>query len=962
NLDGDYSTAAGGPDYLTLGPLNFRNATSVVLQFQRWLNSDYRPFAAAEVEVSNDGTNWTTLVANAGVETKDAARTRYQYDVSSVVDNQPAAYVRWGYQTAAGAFSYSGWNIDDVEFLGMTGLQFVLPLSATEGDGNLVGQGHLRVTHAPAADVIISLQSSDSAEIAVPTSMTLLAGQTNVDFDLTIGDDVLLNGSRSVMLTASAAGYLNGSDSITLLDNETAVLTVTLPTSAVEGDAPLQSMVSASDAPINDITVSLFSSDTNSVQVPATVTLPAGQTLVGFAVTFMDDQVINGDRPVTVSAQVQNWTSGAAAIVMQDNESTNLTLTLPAQARRSNGVLKNAGHIQISGILATNLPVTLALTNPANLILPPNVIILAGQNSAAFDVTLVDGNQGYGTVPVVVSASATGFGGDHRVITLVDDQTPPAPFNPFPPHLSTNNPTTVQLSWSLGLGEGTEQLVHGNFESGALSNWILLPTNGGFVIDDGMVAPASGGPLLSPFAGSYSALCSQSPPGASLMSQDLVLPADAGTIIFNWVDQISNYAVAFATNQQFKVELRDTNDVTLAVLFTTQPGDPLAGDWTQREVDLSAYRGQRIRVTFMVAADLDFLDVRLDEISIRTAHLPPVTYDVYFGTNSTPGQAQLLGSTTNASWSLPVLTPLTPYYWQVVARRANQTPGPVWQFSSVATMSITNVTVVEGNSGTTNALFNVHLTGGNSQVVSMDFATVDGSAVAPDNYAATNGTLIFNPGETNKTIAVPINGDTLNEPDKAFFLTFSNPVNARVLTNRAICTILNDDNSPPSLAPIPNQTVVALTPLIITNSAVDPDVPNETLAFTLDPGAPAGASIDPASGLFTWTPTEAQAPASYTITVRVTDNGSPPLSDARTFTVAVVSRPKISSISLAGSGNIVLGWSAIAGQSYRVEYTTDLNAGWNSLPGDVLANGSTATKLDPATLGQQRFYRILVLP
>ncbi|MDB6109789.1 MAG: Peptidase fungalysin, partial [Pedosphaera sp.] len=144
NLDGDYSTAAGGPYYLTLGPLNFSNATSVVLQFQRWLNSDYRPFAAAEVEVSNDGTNWTTLFANAGVETKDAAWTRYQYDVSSVVDNQPAAYVRWGYQTAAGAFSYSGWNIDDVAFLGMTGLQFVLPLSATEGDGNLVGQGHLR--------------------------------------------------------------------------------------------------------------------------------------------------------------------------------------------------------------------------------------------------------------------------------------------------------------------------------------------------------------------------------------------------------------------------------------------------------------------------------------------------------------------------------------------------------------------------------------------------------------------------------------------------------------------------------------------------------------------------------------------------------------------------------------------------------------------------------------------------
>ena len=42
-----------------------------------------------------------------------------------------------------------------------------------------------------------------------------------------------------------------------------------------------------------------------------------------------------------------------------------------------------------------------------------------------------------------------------------------------------------------------------------------------------------------------------------------------------------------------------------------------------------------------------------------------------------------------------------------------------------------------------------------------------------------------------------------------------------------------------------------------------------------------------ASGLFTWTPTEAQGPASYPVTIRVTDNGSPPLNDSRTITITV---------------------------------------------------------------------------
>src|SRR5262249_8809631 len=60
----------------------------------------------------------------------------------------------------------------------------------------------------------------------------------------------------------------------------------------------------------------------------------------------------------------------------------------------------------------------------------------------------------------------------------------------------------------------------------------------------------------------------------------------------------------------------------------------------------------------------------------------------------------------------------------------------------------------------------------------------------------------------------------------------------------------------------------------------------QTLTYSLE-NAPAGASIDPVTGVFTWTPTEAQGPGSYTFTVRATDNGSPPLSDARTVTVTV---------------------------------------------------------------------------
>src|SRR5439155_17203411 len=73
----------------------------------------------------------------------------------------------------------------------------------------------------------------------------------------------------------------------------------------------------------------------------------------------------------------------------------------------------------------------------------------------------------------------------------------------------------------------------------------------------------------------------------------------------------------------------------------------------------------------------------------------------------------------------------------------------------------------------------------------------------------------------------------------------------------------------------------------VTNTATDEDLPANTLTFSLEPGAPAGASINSTNGVFSWTPTEAQGPSTNLITVRVTDNGSPPSSDTGSFTVVV---------------------------------------------------------------------------
>ncbi len=93
----------------------------------------------------------------------------------------------------------------------------------------------------------------------------------------------------------------------------------------------------------------------------------------------------------------------------------------------------------------------------------------------------------------------------------------------------------------------------------------------------------------------------------------------------------------------------------------------------------------------------------------------------------------------------------------------------------------------------------------------------------------------------------------------------------------------------PVIAPVDDKTVNEGSALTVAAAAIDPNA-GETLTFGLD-AAPAGAMIDPATGVFTWTP--ADGPASAEVTVRVTDSGTPPLSDVASFTITVNNLPPV---------------------------------------------------------------------
>jgi uncharacterized delta-60 repeat protein len=108
-------------------------------------------------------------------------------------------------------------------------------------------------------------------------------------------------------------------------------------------------------------------------------------------------------------------------------------------------------------------------------------------------------------------------------------------------------------------------------------------------------------------------------------------------------------------------------------------------------------------------------------------------------------------------------------------------------------ISIDDISLTEGDSGTKSFDFTVTLSQASNLTVKVDYATAQGTATAGTDYQQTSGTLTFNAGETAKSISVLVNGDTVNEPDEAFTLNLSNPVNATVSDNQGSGTILNDD-------------------------------------------------------------------------------------------------------------------------------------------------------------------------
>ena len=111
----------------------------------------------------------------------------------------------------------------------------------------------------------------------------------------------------------------------------------------------------------------------------------------------------------------------------------------------------------------------------------------------------------------------------------------------------------------------------------------------------------------------FAAMTYQAGPGVHTLTTDVAIAADLSAAKLAWADHLENHAGTYQDpTQEWRIEVWDpADDTVLAELYSTDRGHPREQDWTEREVDLTPWLGQTIRLAFTQQDALFFFNARL---------------------------------------------------------------------------------------------------------------------------------------------------------------------------------------------------------------------------------------------------------------------------------------------------------------------------------------------------------------
>jgi hypothetical protein len=263
-------------------------------------------------------------------------------------------------------------------------------------------------------------------------------------------------------------------------------------------------------------------------------------------------------------------------------------------------------------------------------------------------------------------------------------------------------------------------------------------------------------------------------------------------------------------------------------------------------------------------------------------------------------------------------------------------------------LTVGDASVTDGDSGTAALTFTIKLSAASTGAITVAYATSDQTATAGSDYLAASGTLTFAAGQTQKTVTVQINGDTVYEPDETLLFNLSSPTGATLGRGQAVGKILNDDAAP--VVPVASISDVTVTEgnsgskvATFTLTLSQPTTQTVTVAYATSNGtATAGSDYQAISGSVTF------APGITAQTISVTIFGDTVVETNETFSV-LLSNPVNATLGTSrGTGTIVDddGQQA-AGIAVAFKVVSDWGTGFTA---DMTIKNNTATAVHGWTL------------
>jgi ribosomal protein L35AE/L33A len=676
-------------------------------------------------------------------------------------------------------------------------------------------------------DVTVTEGNSGSANASFTVSLSAASGQTvtvsavTANNSASSGSDYTTTGPTTLTFSA---GTTTQTFAVPVLgdtldeDDETFLVNLTSATNATILDTQGIGTITDNDASptlsINDVTVTEGNSGTVSASFTVTLSTASGRTVTVAAQTA-NSSATSGTDYTAVGATTLSFAAGTtsktfAVSVLGDtldeaNETYAVNLTSPTNASTSDAL--GVGTITDDDA-APNMTINDVTVTEGN----------SGTTNAIFTVTLSTTSGQTVTVSALTANSTATSGADYTttgpttlsIAAGLTSQT-------FTVPVLGDTTDEVNETFAVNLTSGSNVTVTDSVGIGTITDDDAAPT---VSINDVTVTEGNSGSVSASFTVSLSAASGQSVTVSALTANDTALSSfdytatGASTLTFSAGTTSQTFSVPVLgdtldeANETFFVNLTSPSNATISDsqglgTITDDDASPALSisDATVTEgnsgtvtatftVSLSAVSGQGVTVVAQAADN---------------SAVAPADY-----TAAGPTTLTFAAGATTQSFAVTVagdvLDEANETFFVNLTAAVNasvsdaQGLGTVTDDDASPTISISDATVTEGNSGNTSATFTATLSTASGQVVTVSAQTADGTAVAGADYTATGpSTITFAAGSTSQTITIPVLGDASDEVDETFAVNLTSATNAGITDAQGVGTI-TDDDAPPSLS------------------------------------------------------------------------------------------------------------------------------------------------------------------